>query len=214
MWCIHPGCENGVTHLTERPGPPADVLVAAHVHQAIITPDVLLPLGVQWHVHRVVWNVKCLPWKQNIKDSKESWQQRRRRALTFQPGVTEQHKRAYFIAPPVLSRLHGDQEAVHTHRGSDGGADVDADRLAVQVPRVDFGRPGLRVGSLVTRLNWEPLWQITLTTEKTYINKNLPAIEVLSQDKWHPDDENFNLESVIIVIILVVVDDVIYISNM
>lgn len=179
MWCIRPGCVKGVTHLTEGPGPPADILLAAHVHQAVITPDVLLPVGVHWHVHRVAWNVKCLPWKQNISDSKESWQQRRRRAPTCQPGVTEQHKRAHFVALPVLTRLHGDQQAVHTHRGSNGGADVDADRLAVQVPRVDFSRPGLRVGWLVTRLDWEPLWQITLATTKTYIY----------WEKWHPVDE-------------------------
>lgn len=50
-------CSNlwlNVTYLTKGPGPSADVQIAAHIYQPIITLDVLLYLGIQWQVHWVI----------------------------------------------------------------------------------------------------------------------------------------------------------------
>lgn len=43
------------SYLTIQPGPPANVLMASHIHQPIVTLDVLFSLDIQRHVHWVIW---------------------------------------------------------------------------------------------------------------------------------------------------------------
>lgn len=43
-----------VTYLTKRPGTLINVYIAAHVHQPIITLDILLFVDIQWHVHCII----------------------------------------------------------------------------------------------------------------------------------------------------------------
>lgn len=43
------------SYLTIQPGPPANALMAAHIHQPIVTLDILFSLDIQRHVHWVIW---------------------------------------------------------------------------------------------------------------------------------------------------------------
>lgn len=124
-----------------------------------------LKSGTAW-----VWIDHCRQWRECL------W-------TTFQPWVEEQHKRPQRVGPLALEGLDVEQKMVQTHRGQDGGADVDGDGLRmIALAWVDFGRPDVGVGRAVRELQWHPLWYIAFETRTNILDANYPLIKQWRQN--------------------------------